>query len=91
MLLTVVLPVIAANTAILVALALESSIVKVIRLVVANILISCLLSAVALAMFHIAEIVLSPSASLVTNAPLIPQALPVQSRYSLSALEEQQG
>ena len=61
MLLAVVLPVIAVNTAILVALALESSIVKVIRLVLASILISCLLSALGLAMYHIAEIVLSYS------------------------------
>ena len=60
-LLAVVLPVIAVNTAILVALALESSIVKVIRLVLASILISCLLSALGLAMYHIAGIVLSYS------------------------------
>ena len=59
MLLAVVLPVIAVNTAILVALALESSIVKVIRLVLASSLISGLLSALGLIMFHIAEIVLS--------------------------------
>ena len=61
MLLAVVLPVIAVNTAILVALALESSIVKVIRLVLASILISGLLIALGLAMYHIAEIVLSYS------------------------------
>ena len=59
MLLVVVFPVIAVNTAILVALALESSIVKVIRLVLASSLISGLLSALGLIMFHIAEIVLS--------------------------------
>ena len=67
MLLAVVLPVIAVNTAILVALALESSIVKVIRLVLASTLIACLLSALGLLMFHIAEIVLSYSFSV--NAP----------------------
>ena len=59
LLLGVVLPVIAVDTAILVALALESSVVKVIRLVLASILISGLLSALGLAMYHIAEIVLS--------------------------------
>ena len=61
LLLAVVLPVIAVNTAILVALALESSIVKVIRLVLASSLTSCLLSALGLVMYHIAEIVLSYS------------------------------
>ena len=61
MLLAVVFPVIAVNTAILVALSLESSIVKVIRLVLASILISCLLSALGLIMYHIAGIVLSYS------------------------------
>ena len=69
MLLAVVLPVIAVNTAILVTLALESSIVKVIRLVLASILISCLLIALGLAMFHIAGIVLSYSFSSVSNEP----------------------
>ena len=70
MLLVVVFPVIAVNTAILVALALESSIVKVIRLVLASSLISGLLSALGLVMFHIAGIVLSPSVSLVnSNSP----------------------
>ena len=61
MLLAVVLPVIAVNTAILLVLALESSIVKVIRLVLASSLISGLLSALGLIMYHIAEIVLSYS------------------------------
>ena len=69
MLLAVVLPVIAVNTAILVALVLESSIVKVIRLVLASILISCFLSALGLAMYHIAEIVLSFSFPSVSNEP----------------------
>ena len=59
MLLAVVLPVIAVNTAILVALALESSIVKVIRLVLANILIASLINALALAMLYSAWIVIA--------------------------------
>ena len=56
MLLGVVLPVIVANTVILVALILETSIVSVIRLVLGSILVSCLLSALGLAMNHIAGI-----------------------------------
>ena len=59
LLLTVVLPVIAANATILVALALESSIVKVIRLILANILIASLINALALAMYQIAWIVIA--------------------------------
>ena len=58
MLLGVVLPVIAANTVILVALVLESSIVSVVRLVLGSILVSCLLAALGLGMYHIAGITL---------------------------------
>ena len=57
MLLAVVLPVITANIAILVVLALESSIVKIIRLILANILISGLVDAFGLGMFHITSTV----------------------------------
>ena len=58
MLLGVVLPVIAVNTVILVALVVESFIVNIIRLVLGSILVSCLLSALGLAMYHIAGIIL---------------------------------
>ena len=61
MLLVVVLPVIAANTVILAALVLDSSTVKVVRLVLGSILVSCLISAVGLAMYHISGIILSLS------------------------------
>ena len=67
MLLAVVLPVVVVDTVILVALALESSIVKVIRLVLASILISGLLNGLGLIMYHIAGIVLSYSFPV--NAP----------------------
>ena len=59
MLLAVVLPVIAANTVLLVALVLESSTVKVVRLVLGSILVSCLLAALGLAMYHISGIILN--------------------------------
>ena len=61
MLLVVLLPVIAANTVILVALVLDSSTVKVVRLVLGSILVSCLISAVGLGMYHISGIILSLS------------------------------
>ena len=61
MLLVVVLPVIAANTVILVALVLDSSTVKVIRLVLGSILVSCLIAALGLAMYHISGIILNLS------------------------------
>ena len=61
MLLVVVLPVIAANTVILVALVLDSSTVKVIRLVLGSILVSCLIAALGLGMYHISGIILSLS------------------------------
>ena len=70
MLLGVVLPVIAVNTVILVALILESAIVKAIRLVLGSILVSCILSALGLAMYHIAGIVLKLSP--VNNPPTAP-------------------
>ena len=70
MLLAVVLPVIAANTVILVALVLESSTVKVVRLVLGSILVSCLLTALGLAMQHISGIILSLSP--VNNPPRVP-------------------
>ena len=59
MLLGVELPVIAVNVAILVALVLEASTVKAIRLVLASILVSCLLTALGLAMYHISGIILN--------------------------------
>ena len=70
MLLGVVFPVIAANTVILVALVLDPFIVNVIRLVLGSILISCLLTALGLAMYHIAGIILYLSP--VTNPPTAP-------------------
>ena len=70
MLLGVVFPVIAVNTVILVALILESFIVNIIRLVLGSILVSCLLTALGLAMYHIAGIILYLSP--VTNPPTAP-------------------
>ena len=70
MLLAVVLPVIAANTVLLVALVLESSTVKVVRLVLGSILVSCLLAALGLAMYHISGIILHRSP--VRNPPKVP-------------------
>ena len=70
MLLGVVFPVIAVNTVILVALVLESFIVNIIRLVLGSILVSCLLSALGLAMYHIAGIILYLSP--VINPPTAP-------------------
>ena len=70
MLLGVVLPVIAVNTVILVALVLESAIVKAIRLVLGSILVSCNLMALGLAMYHIAGIFLKLSP--VNNPPTAP-------------------
>ena len=61
MLLVVVLPVIAANTVILAALVLDSSTVKVIRLVLGSILVSYLIAALGLAMYHISGIILNLS------------------------------
>ena len=61
MLVAVVLPVITANTVILVALVLDSSTVKVVRLVLGSILVSCLIAAVGLAMYHISSIILNLS------------------------------
>ena len=70
MLLAVVLPVIAASTVLLVALALESSTVKVVRLVLGSMLVSCLLAALGLAMYHISGIILNRSP--VRNPPAVP-------------------
>ena len=70
MLLAVVLPVIAANTVLLVALVLESSTVKVVRLVLGSILVSSFLDALGLAMYHIAGIILNLSP--VDNPPEVP-------------------
>ena len=70
MLLGVVFPVIAVNIVILVALVVESFIVNIIRLVVGSILVSCLLSALGLAMYHIAGIILYLSP--VTSPPTAP-------------------
>ncbi len=63
MLLAVVFPVIAANTVLLVALFLESSTVKVVCLVLGSILVSCLLAALGLAMYHISGIILNLSSA----------------------------
>ena len=70
MLLAAVLPVIVANTVLLVALALESFTVKVVRLVLGSILVSCLLVALGLAMYHISGIILNRSP--VRNPPAVP-------------------
>ena len=75
MLLGVVFPVIAVNTVILVALVVESFIVNIIRLVLGSILVSCLLSALGLAMYHIAENILYLSP--VTNPPTAPCTITV--------------
>ena len=75
MLLGVVFPVIAVNTVILVALVLESFIVNIIRLVLGSILVSCLLTALGLAMYHIAGITLYLSP--VTNPPTAPCTITV--------------
>ena len=58
MLLGVVLPVITVDIVIPVVLIVESFIVNIIRLVLGSILVSCLLSALGLAMYHIAGIIL---------------------------------
>ena len=70
MLLGVVFPVIAVNIVILVALVVESFIVNIIRLVLGSILVSCLLTALGLAMYHIAGIILYLSP--VNNPPTAP-------------------
>ena len=75
MLLAVVLPVIAANTVILVALVRESSTVKVARLVLGSILVSCLLTALGLAMYHISGLILYNSS--VNNPPILPCTITV--------------
>ena len=59
LLLAVVLPMVVLNGAILVALLLESSTAKVVRLVLGSILVSCLIVALGLAMYHTAGIVLN--------------------------------
>ena len=66
----VVFPVIAVNTVILVALIIESFIVNIVRLVLGSVLVSCLLTALGLAMYHIAGIILYLSP--VTNPPTAP-------------------
>ena len=75
MLLGVVFPVIAVNTVILVALVLDPFIVNVIRMVLGSILVSCLLSALGLAMYHIAGIILYLSP--VNNPPTAPCTITV--------------
>ena len=70
MLLGVVFPVIAVNTVILVALVLDPFVVNVIRMVLGSILVSCLLFALGLAMYHIAGIILYLSP--VTSPPTAP-------------------
>ena len=75
MLLGVVFPVFAVNTVILVALVLESFIVNIIRLVLGSILVSCLLFALGLAMYHIAGISLYVSP--VNNPPTAPCTITV--------------
>ena len=75
MLLGVVFPVIAVNAVILVALVLEPLIVNVIRMVLGNILVSCLLFALGLAMYHIAGIILYLSP--VNNPPTAPCTITV--------------
>ena len=70
MLLGVVFPVFAVNTVILVALVLDPFIVNVIRMVLGSILVSCLLFALGLAMYHIAGIILYLSP--VNNPPTAP-------------------
>ena len=75
MLLGVLFPVIAVNTVILVALVLDPFIVNVIRMVLGSILVSCLLSALGLAMYHIAGIILYLSP--VNNPPTAPCTITV--------------
>ena len=75
MLLGVVFPVIAVNTVILVAFVLDQFIVNVIRLVLGSILVSCHLSALGLAMYHIAGIILYLSP--VNNPPTAPCTITV--------------
>ena len=75
MLLGVVLPVIAVNTVILVALVFESAIVKAVHLVLGSILVSCILSALGLTMYHIAGIVLKLSP--VNSPPTAPCTLTI--------------
>ena len=75
MLLGVVLPVIVANVVILVVLALESSIAKAIRLVLGSIIVACILTALGLAMYHIAGIILNRSP--VNNPPTTPCTITV--------------
>ena len=75
MLLGVELPVIAVNVAILVALVLEASTVKAIRLVLASILVSCILTALGLAMYHISGIILNISP--VSDPPKLPCTITV--------------
>ena len=75
MLLAVVLPVIAANTVILVALVLDSSTVKVVRLVLGSILVSCLIAALGLGMYHISGIILKLSP--VNNPSNVPCSIKV--------------
>ena len=75
MLLGVVFPVIAVNTVILVALVLDPFIVNVIRMMLGSILVSCLLFALGLAMYHIAGIILYLSP--VNNPPTAPCTITV--------------
>ena len=75
MLLGVVFPVIAVNAVILVALVLEPFIVIVIRMVLGSILVSCLLFALGLAMYHIAGIILYLSSA--NNPPTAPCTITV--------------
>ena len=75
MLLGVVFPVIAVNTVILVTLIVESFIVNIIRLVLGSILVSCLLFALRLSMYHIAGIILYLSP--VNNPPTAPCTITV--------------
>ena len=75
MLLGLVFPVIAVNTVILVALIVESFIVNIIRMVLGSILVSCLLFALGLAMYHIAGIILYLSP--VNNPPTAPCTITV--------------
>ena len=75
MLLGVVFPVIAVNVAILVALVLEYFIVNIIRWVLGSILVSCLLTGLGLAMYHIAGIILYLAP--VNNPPTAPCTITV--------------
>ena len=75
MLLGVLLPVIVGNTVLLVALVVDPFIVNIIRLVLGSILVSCLLFALGLAMYHIAGIILYLSP--VSNPPTAPCTITV--------------